>query len=90
MILKINPHLFTWQLWRANNITSLGLRMRINILVTNKLIIQKYAIGYAKGSEIPCRPKCHTKAVMFYVNKENFWTHFTNQEFILVFKKEIK
>jgi hypothetical protein len=82
---------FNWLTWRNGSIVSiLGIPHRTEILVMNKHIIRKYAIGYCKADSIPCRPKLNHIAVMFNTGElDNWWTHLTMDEFQIIFPEII-
>jgi len=84
---RMNPEQFTWQRWRADNITSLGLLCREWCLISNRgiRILREYGVGYCKAESLRCRPKENCTAVMFFFNGHHFWTHLTNKEFNIAF-----
>lgn len=77
MIDRLDPSLFDWSTWRAGSIVELAVAPshRTDVLVQYKTNIRKYAIGYCDASSLICRPKIDHKAVMFFVNNIQFWTH---------------
>jgi hypothetical protein len=87
---RLNSTLFTWQEWRmgADWVTEFGFRCRYNNLVSDygKRIMRQYAVGYAKGESLPCRPKAEHVGVMFYKNDRYFWSHVSNKAFMEIWK----
>jgi hypothetical protein len=71
---------FTFERWRAGNLSEFGIETRYYSIIENKRIIRKYAIGYLPGNQLWVRPKINTVAIMFW-NKYYFWTHVTLKEF---------
>jgi len=82
-----NEQSFDWLTWRSGSIiNNLRIPHRTELIVLNKNIIRKYAIGWCKADNIPCRPKVNHIAVMFNNdNINNWWTHLTIKEFKLCF-----
>ena len=82
-----NEQSFDWLSWRNGSlINTLRIPHRTEIIILNKTIIRKYAIGYCKADNIPCRPKSNHIAVMFNTGEVyNWWTHLTKKEFELCF-----
>ena len=87
----LNEQSFNWLSWRNGSlINTLRIPHRTEIIVLNKEIIRKHAIGYCKADNIPCRPKNGYIAVMFNNGEiENWWTHLTIKEFKLCFPEEL-
>ena len=83
----MNEQSFNWLTWRNGSIFELlKIPHRTEILVLNKNIIKKYAIGYCKADNLPCRPKKDHVAVMFNTGDfDNWWTHLTTNEFKKIF-----
>lgn len=82
-----NEQSFNWLTWRNGSIIHiLGIPHRSQLLVANSDTIRKYAIGYCKADNIPCRPKAGYIAVMFNTGGvDNWWTHLTTNEFKTIF-----
>lgn len=79
-----NEQSFDWLTWRNGSlINTLRIPHRTELIVLNKSIIRKYAVGWCKADNIPCRPKKNHIAVMFYNENlfDNYWTHLTIGEF---------
>lgn len=85
MLPKTNPNNFTWQLWKGGCLLDLGVKTRFADMIKNRDILQKYAIGWCNGGEIPCRPKPDCIAVMFQKDEMQFWTHLMINEFENIF-----
>lgn len=86
MIQKIPPILFDWIIWRNGSpLDVFGLPLRQYTLSDISPLLRKYAIGYCKGESLVCRPKINHMAVMFFINEEYYWFHFTNEEFTFIF-----
>ena len=84
---KFHEQSFDWLTWRNGSIaTILNIKHRESIILKNADIIKKYAIGYCEADNLPCRPKLNYIAIMFSINDELFWTHFTKFEFNELFK----
>ena len=77
---------FDFLSWQGGTLIRLGLKNREEIILNNKEIILKYAIGYCEGDKLQCRPKLNTYAVMFLKDNDFFWTHLTKKEFEIIFK----
>lgn len=88
-----NEASFDWLSWRNGSVLSVfNIKHRYGPIYTNRKLIRKYAIGYCRADNIPCRPKPGWIAVMFDTQQENmntWWTHFTIKEFQTCFP-EIK
>ena len=85
---KIDLLLFDWLLWRSGSPLDLGVKLcRSTYLLEQAQVVRKYAIGYCDGSQLICRPKHHTKAVMFMINDKLFWFHLTDEEFNKIFNE---
>ena len=78
-----NEQSFDWLTWRSGSIVGvLKIPHRTEMILANKSIIRKYAIGYCNADNIPCRPKKNHIAVMFNTGElYNWWTHLTTKEF---------
>lgn len=85
MIPEIDSLHFDWIRWRNGSPVDLGILCQKESLITNKKILNKYAIGWCKAENLICRPKIDNKAVMFVVNEICFWFHLTNYEFGRIF-----
>jgi hypothetical protein len=85
MIPKLQGIYFDWTAWRAGSVADLGIVCREQFILANKKAIKQHAIGYCLGTDVLCRPKKNSIAVMF--NKDNiiFWNHFTIKEFQKIF-----
>ena len=79
--------------WRIGNdfLVEFGIECRYQSLTSDKgrEVIQKYAIGWAPGENLPCRPKPDCVGVMFYKDGREFWVHLRKDEFYEIFKKEV-
>ena len=82
-----NEQSFDWLSWRRGSLVwTLKIPHRTEIIVHNKSLIRKLAVGWCKADNLPCRPKKGYIAVMFNNNElENWWTHLTIKEFITCF-----
>ena len=77
---------FTWDVWSGGNLTEmLKIPNREETIIANSDVIRKNAIGWCKGTELVCRPKKDTVAVMFITNDIEWWTHLTTNEFLICF-----
>lgn len=78
-----NEQSFDWLTWRNGSlINTLRIPHRTEIIVLNKEVIRKYAMGWCRADNLPCRPKIGHIAVMFNNNcLDNWWTHLTIKEF---------
>ena len=86
---KMDATQFNWSTWRAGTITDLlNVPQRTHNLIKNKVILNKYAIGWCPAEELICRPKENCVAIMFHFHGTDFWTHLTNKEFEIIFCKE--
>lgn len=85
MLKKLDSSLFGFSEWRAGSLADLGVATKFHDIAAFRNRIRSCAIGYADGSEVPCRPKEGTVAVMMRVDTVVFWTHFLVREFELVF-----
>ena len=73
---------FDFLAWRRGSVEEiLKIPHREKIIIYNRRIIRKYAIGYCKAENIPCKPKTNNIAVMFNTGGENWWSHLTIKEF---------
>ncbi len=84
-IQQFNEQSFDWLTWRNGSVLSIfKVKHRYGPICKNRETIRRYAIGYCKADNIPCRPKEGWVAVMFDTNQENcnpWWTHLTSREF---------
>ena len=82
-----NEQSFDWLTWKNGSISyTLKIPQRTGIISINSYIIRKYAIGYCKADNIPCRPKQNQVAVMFCTDGiNNWWTHLLLKEFNICF-----
>lgn len=91
-MINLNEQSFTFETWRNGNISELiNKSCRKENLIQEKELIIKYAFGYCKADNIPCRPKKEYIAVMFF-KKDSYdywWTHFSKIEFEQIFKIKI-
>lgn len=85
MFTRLHDTSFSWSKWRRASIADLGIPCREEIIIKNKHILRKYAIGYLEGERLTCRPKRNETAVMFLKDNEMFWFHLRNSEFLAVF-----
>ena len=85
---QLDSSLFDFHTWEAGSLTMLGISTRYEDIVKNKGLIQTYAIGWARGETLPCRPKAECMGVMFEKDGNRFWTHLTNNEFHEIFITE--
>lgn len=78
-----NEQSFDWLTWRSGSIIDvLKIPHRTELIIANKGIIRKHAIGYCIADKIPCRPKKDHVAVMFNTGElYNWWTHLSTNEF---------
>jgi hypothetical protein len=83
MIEHLNEQSFDWLTWRNGSILKvLNIPHNEICIISNKETIRKYAIGYCKADNLPCRPKSRYVAVMFNTGEiDNWWTHLTLKEF---------
>ena len=81
---------FDWHRWRLGIKVwrELGVACRRQDIIDKKDVLRKYAIGYIPGHKLFCRPKENNIAVMFLVDDEFQWCHFTNEEFEGIFQNE--
>ena len=78
---------FDWLTWRAGCLVDvLGVANHTAAIQDNACLLRTYAIGYCPGTQLLCRPKADTMAVMFLVGEQLFWTHLTDVEFHKVWK----
>ena len=86
---QMNPSLFDWLHWRINDtfFNEFGFQCRYASLTSahGKEVIRKYAVGWANGESLICRPKVGHKGVMFFKNDRHFWVHLRNKEFEEIF-----
>ena len=84
---KIDSTNFTWDKWRAGSIKEFNIPCRFKSLTSkiSKRILQEYAVGWAWGENLMCRPKENEVAIMFYRNDEYFWFHLRANEFYEIF-----
>lgn len=84
---KLNSTYFDWKKWSASSIHDFGIPCRYEKLISleSKNILNKYAIGWAYGENILCRPKKNHIAVMFEKDDNQFWFHVRNNEFVEIF-----
>lgn len=85
---QLESSLFDYYRWEGGGLTTIGLQNRYDDIVLNMGIVQEYAIGWAYGLSLPCRPKDDCRGVMFEKNGERFWTHLYEWEFTEVFTEE--
>ncbi|MFA6355405.1 MAG: hypothetical protein WCW65_03200 [Candidatus Paceibacterota bacterium] len=83
----LDEQLFDASKWRSGTPQDLGLICRSDILISNKITLREYAVGYCDADKLICRPKVNNKAIMFYKNGVYFWFHITNYEFNKIFKE---
>lgn len=78
---ELSPEEFTWSRWRRCDLISMfGCGHRSCDIRKLAHVLRKYAVGYADGSRVPCRPKANRTAVMFYFQGEHSWTHLLTEE----------
>jgi len=84
---KIDSTNFTWDKWRAGSIKDFNIPCRFISLTSeiSKRTLREYAIGWAWGENLMCRPKENEVAVMFYKDEEYFWFHLRRNEFYEIF-----
>ena len=89
MLTKLDSSLFDFSTWRTNSIHLLGVLCRYADITSErgKRILRRYAIGYCKGENLPCRPKSNEIALMCVKDRSKFWFHLRNDEFQKVFIK---
>ena len=80
---KLDPTLFTWQIWRAGSPHTLGLACRECDLISarGKTLLREHIVGWCLANELQCSPKGDHVAVMCYLDGEHFWFHLTTREF---------
>uniref|UniRef100_A0A6M3J1T7 Uncharacterized protein n=1 Tax=viral metagenome TaxID=1070528 RepID=A0A6M3J1T7_9ZZZZ len=89
MLQRLNPNVFTWQLWRCGSLLDLGvLTNRTAWIVERKRILRKHAVGYCDARQLACRPKEKHYAVMYFKDGIEFWSHLRVNEFEKVFADE--
>jgi hypothetical protein len=77
-----NTQSFDWLSWRNGSlIHTLKIPHRESIIIHNKQLLRKLAVGWCEADNIPCRPKIGYVAVMFNTGGDNWWTHLTINEF---------
>lgn len=77
---------FDWITWRSGSLIDLlGVNNRGESIIKNKEKIKKYAVGWCKSEQTPCRPKTGYYSVMFLIDDNMFWTHLTYKEFNSIF-----
>ena len=76
---------FDWLTWAGGSLTNLGVQYNTCHIIYMRRAIRKYAIGWARGHEVICRPKPNRIAVMFLKDDVFFWTHLMLEEFKTVF-----
>ena len=87
---QLDSSLFDFSTWEAGSLTLLGLRTRFEDLFRHRELVQHYAIGWAHGTSLACRPKMDCRGVMFRLSTgEIFWTHLTEFEFVELFGEEV-
>jgi len=84
---KLDSSLFDWSTWRKRNVSDLlkGTHLRFHNLEYVKDIIKRYAVGWAEGTELPCRPKAGHVGLMMFKDDEHFWFHLRKNEFVEIF-----
>ena len=89
-IRKLHEQSFDWLTWRnGSTVSVLKIPHRTNLLIANKNIIRKYAIGYCESDNIPCKPKVGQYAVMFNTGEYyDWWTHLRKEEFEIIFARQ--
>lgn len=84
----LNEQSFDWLTWRNGSlVNNLRIPHRTELVILNKNLIRKHAIGYCLADNLPCRPKKEHVAVMFRHNNniDQYWTHLSKYEFEQVF-----
>lgn len=84
-LLRIPAVQFTHDLWRAGSLTEIGIKQRTWNIAIKQNKIKNIAVGFTEGEKLYVRPKNECVAVMFFYNNEHFWTHLTNEEFLICF-----
>lgn len=90
MVPRLSSQQFDWQRWRAASLADFNIPCR-RVAITDKqnsAILRESAVGYCEAGLLSVRPKPGQYAVMFFINGEHFWTHFTKEEFDEVFLDE--
>jgi MoaA/NifB/PqqE/SkfB family radical SAM enzyme len=87
---KMDSSLFDSSSWRlgADFLSTFGFHLRWNGVKNSKAVrdtIRKAAVGWARGEDVPCRPKSNETAVMFATNNGEGWCHLRNSEMFEVF-----
>lgn len=90
-IQHFNEQSFDFLTWRNGSVLEIfGIKQRYEPICQNRDIIRKYATGWCKSDNIPCRPKMGQYAVMFETPNScnSWWTHFTEREFEACFGED--
>jgi len=85
MLYRMHGISFDWLTWRNGWLDDLGIKHNYFDIINNQNRIKKYAIGWCLGTEVLCRQKEDTYAVMFLKGERQFWTHLTKKEFEEIF-----
>jgi len=85
----MNGSLFDFLHWRIGTsfVVEFGIQCRYSQVtsIRGKEVLQKYAVGWARGDSLLCRPKAGHKGVMFFKGDRHFWVHLRDQEFEEIF-----
>jgi len=86
---RMNALYFDYLHWRigSNFLTEFGIECRFQSLTSHrgKEILRKYAVGWAPGDLLPCRPKQGHVGIMYFKDGRHFWVHLRQAEFEKVF-----
>ena len=77
---------FDWSTWRAGSIHEFVAVCCEPHLIAAAGTLRRHAVGWSKAEDLPCRPKIHHTAVMFFKDGRHFWTHLRNREFEGIFR----
>jgi hypothetical protein len=80
---------FNWSRWRRFGLfQQLGMACRTGDIVRARSELRRCAIGWARGEDLPCRPKDGVAAVMWLEDGHLTWCHLTMAEFLELFGEE--
>ena len=80
---------FGWIEWKNFNLLNeFNIVCQKDVLIHNKVIFQKYAVGYIEAEKLRCRPKKNCMAVMFLKDDMFSWFHMRDNEFYTIFGEE--
>jgi len=88
VIERYDSSLFTASYWRigASFVVEFGFECRFKRFSSplGKRVMRQYAVGWAPGNQLFCRPKLDHVGVMFFKDDRHFWVHLRNAEFDLI------